>query len=97
MKTYFGYCKDDGFVKAKRKGRIDKFDKWDAIEKEWLENYFDKNVIPGKSALQGVGDMDEWLCEAYMETDYSTLKISDFEQSVKDFVAFKVRNDKNDQ
>jgi hypothetical protein len=47
--------------------------------------------------LQGVGDMDEWLCEAYMETDYSTLKISDFEQSVKDFVAFKVRNDKNDQ
>jgi type I restriction enzyme M protein len=95
IKTYFGYCKDDGFVKAKKKGRIDKFGKWDSIEKEWLDNYFDKNVIPGKSALQSVKDTDEWLAEAYMETDYSAIKISDFEQTVRDFYAYKVRSSKD--
>jgi type I restriction enzyme M protein len=91
IKTYFGYCKDDGFVKAKKKGRIDKFGKWDAIEKEWLENYFDKNVIPGKSALQGVKDTDEWLAEAYMETDYSSLKTEDFEKNIKSFLAYQMQ------
>jgi hypothetical protein len=36
---------------------------------------------------------DEWCAEEYMETDYTQLTDSDFEQSIRDFVAFHVAND----
>ena len=31
--TYFGYYKDDGFVKRKSQGRFDGLDRWDTIKK----------------------------------------------------------------
>ena len=42
--------------------------------------------------LKGDGDFrsDEWLCEAYMETDYSTLTDADFEKTIRDFLAYKI-------
>jgi len=30
------------------------------------------------------------ICEAYMETDYSTLTPSDFEKTVRNFVAYSI-------
>jgi hypothetical protein len=33
QETFFGYCKDDGFVKRKKLGRIDALGKWEEIEK----------------------------------------------------------------
>ena len=90
--TYFGYCKDDGFVKRKKMGRIDYYNKWDDIEKEWLDLYENKKVIDGKSALQCVTANDEWLCEAYMKTDYSTLTQQDFQQTVNDYLAYLVKS-----
>ena len=90
--TYFGYCKDDGFVKRKKMGRIDYYNKWDEIEKEWLDLYENKKVIDGKSALQCVTANDEWLCEAYMKTDYSTLTQQDFQQTVNDYLAYLVKS-----
>ena len=33
---------------------------------------------------------DEWLAEAYMETDYSSLKDEDFEQTIRDFLAYEI-------
>ena len=35
QETFFGYCKEDGFVKRKKLGRIDALGKWESIEKEW--------------------------------------------------------------
>ena len=35
---------------------------------------------------------DEWLAEAYMETDYSTLDFEDFEKVVRSYLAFLVDN-----
>lgn len=90
--TYFGYCKDDGFVKRKKMGRIDYYNKWDDIEKEWLDLYENKKVIDGKSAMQCVTADDEWLCEAYMKTDYSTLTQQDFQQTVNDYLAYLVKS-----
>lgn len=90
--TYFGYCKDDGFVKRKKMGRIDYYNIWDEIEKEWLDLYENKKVIDGKSALQCVTANDEWLCEAYMKTDYSTLTQQDFQQTVNDYLAYLVKS-----
>lgn len=90
--TFFGYCKDDGFVKRKKMGRIDYYNKWDEIEKEWLDLYENKKVVDGKSALQCVNADDEWLCEAYMKTDYSTLTQQDFQQTINDYLAYLVKN-----
>ena len=89
--TFFGYYKDDGFVKAKKLGRIDKFNKWENIKKEWLALYRERDVKEGLTAKKPVKWNDEWLCEAYMETDYSTLKEADFEKTVKDYLSYLVR------
>jgi hypothetical protein len=33
---------------------------------------------------------DEWLCEAYMKTDYSTVTNGDFEATVREYLAYQV-------
>ena len=90
--TFFGYCKDDGFVKRKKMGRIDYYNKWENIEKEWLDLYENKKVVDGKSALQCVTYKDEWLCEAYIKTDYSTLTKIDFQQTINNYLAYLIKN-----
>lgn len=97
--TFFGYYKDDGFSKRKNLGRIEKVDKdgngaWHDIEKEWLNLYRSKKVVVGKSAMQCVDASDEWLAEAYMKTDYSTLKESDFQQTINDYLSYLVKEGK---
>jgi type I restriction-modification system DNA methylase subunit len=90
--TFFGYCKDDGFVKAKKLGRIDKFDRWEKIKNEWLDLYQNLEVKNGLSAKKTVSWQDEWLCEAYMETDFSKLTQTDFKQTVNNFLAYDVKS-----
>ena len=94
--TFFAYCKDDGFKKRKNLGRVEQMDEngkslWSAIRKKWLDTYKNRDVIPGFSARQMVTGDDEWLCEAYMETDYRTLTEEDFRQTVNDYLAYLVR------
>lgn len=93
--TFFGYCKEDGFVKRKKMGRVDYYNKWDDIEREWLELYENRKAVDGKSALQCVTANSEWLCEAYMKTDYNELTVNDFEQTIRDFYSYKVKNGGN--
>jgi type I restriction-modification system DNA methylase subunit len=88
--TFFGYYKDDGFVKAKKLGRIDKFNKWQDIKTEWLRLYREKEVKEGLTAKKNVQWSDEWLCEAYMETDYSELTQKDFELTVQKYLSYLV-------
>ena len=92
QETFFGYCKDDGFVKRKKLGRIDALGKWENIVKEWLRLYRNKDVADGLSARHCVGYKDEWLCEAYMQTDYSKLTQDDFQQTVNDYLAYLVKS-----
>ena len=89
--TFFGYYKDDGFIKKKNKGRIEKID-WELTKKKWLDAFINLKSIPGLSVVKNVKDTDEWLAEAYMETDYSKLTENDFIQTIRDFIAFKVKN-----
>jgi type I restriction-modification system DNA methylase subunit len=86
--TYFGYYKDDGFVKRKIKGRIDVFGKWEDIKAEWVSSYINRKVKLGFSVNKIVSANDEWCAEAYMETDYSKLKKEDFVKILKEFVLF---------
>lgn len=91
IETFFGYCKDDGFVKRKKLGRIDAHAKWGTIESEWLKLYRNRDVIDGISARHCINAQDEWLCEAYIKTDYSKLKKDNFQQTVNDYLAYLVR------
>ena len=94
--TFFGYYKDDGFKKKKNLGRVEQMDgdgnsKWTQIEQKWIELYRDRKAVDGLSAVKKVNGNDEWLCEAYMKTDYSTLTEKDFQQTVNDYLAYLVK------
>lgn len=94
--TFFGYCKDDGFVKKKNLGRVEQFDeygnsKWKVIENEWLDLYERKAVEDGKSAVEKVDGDSEWLCEAYMKTDYTKLTADDFQRTLNNYLSYLVK------
>jgi type I restriction-modification system DNA methylase subunit len=92
-KTWFGYWKNDGFIKTKHKGRIDQDQVWEKIRDHWVESYRNKDDIPGECVKQYVTHENEWCAEAYMKTDYSTITQDIFEETVKKYMLFKLRND----
>ena len=95
--TFFGYFKDDGFVKKKNLGRVEKTKEnstegvWNDIEAKWLDLYRNRKTETGLSVVKKVNATDEWLCEAYMETDYSKLSDNDFEKTIREFYAFQIK------
>lgn len=91
--TFFGYFKDDGFEKRKGIGRVDVKDRWDDIERQWLNLYEHRATKAGLSVTQKVSYKDEWCAEAYMETDYSTLTDNEFVAKMRKYAAFLIDND----
>ena len=91
--TYFGYYKDDGFVKRKNRGRIDATGKWATIKDKWVSYYINRKTEVGFSVNKKITADMEWLAEAYMETDYSTLTDADFEENVLKYTTFLLSND----
>lgn len=95
--TFFGYYKEDGFKKKKNLGRVEQVDsatgrsRWVEIEKEWIELYRNRRSVDGLSATHKVTGDDEWLCEAYMKTDYTKLTEQDFQQTINDYLAYLVK------
>ena len=96
--TFFGYYKDDGFKKKKNLGRVEQTDpttgksKWVSIEEQWIDAYRKSKVVDGFSAVHKVSGDDEWLCEAYMKTDYTKLTEQDFQQTINDYLAYLVKS-----
>ena len=93
--TYFGYYKDDGFVKRKIQGRYDAFGNWDEIKEKWISNYFNRKQEAGFSVNKVVTADDEWVAEAYMKTNYSNLTDEDFTDTILDYVTFLFNNKVN--
>ncbi len=94
--TFFGYFKDDKFVKRKGTGRIEKTDNngkslWVGTEEKWLYLYKNRITEPGLSVTHKVNENDEWLAEAYMETDYNDLSESDFQNSINNYLAYLIK------
>ena len=94
--TFFGYFKEDYFIKRKGLGRIEKTDAegnslWVKQRELWLSLYRNRLEVPGLSVKQKVTWNDEWLAEAYMETDYSKLSASDFQATINDYLAFLIK------
>lgn len=72
-KTWFGYWRDDGFLKTKHRGRIDALDRWPGIREKWVSAFRSREIVDGLSVMREVGPQDEWCAEAYLKTDYSTI------------------------
>lgn len=94
--TFFGYYRDDNFIKRKGLGRIEKTDSsgnslWYKTEKLWLDLYKNKKTVPGLSVMKKVTAEDEWLAEAYMETDYNKLTEDDFNQSTLNYISYLIK------
>jgi len=91
QETFFGYCKNDGFVKRKKLGRVDYYGTWKEVEEKWLKLFRNRDIMDGLSARKAVTHKDEWLCEAYMKTDYGKLTQDDFQKTVNDYLAYLVK------
>ena len=94
--TFFGYFREDNFIKRKGLGRVEKTDSegnslWASTKDEWLDLYKNKKEVPGLSVMKKVTWKDEWLAEAYMETDYSILEESDFQKVINDYLSYLVK------
>lgn len=94
--TFFGYFKDDKFIKRKGLGRVEKSDDngnslWSKTEELWIDLYKNKKEMPGLSIKHRINWEDEWLAEAYMETDYSSLCEDDFQRVINDYLSYLVK------
>lgn len=94
--TFFGYFKEDNFEKRKGLGRVEKTDEngeslWESTKKLWLDLYKNKREVAGLSVMHKVSYEEEWLAEAYMETDYSQITEREFQQTINEFLSFIVK------
>ena len=96
-KTFFGYYKEDGFKKKKNLGRIEQMNpetgesEWELIKSKWIDLYNNRVSVDGLSVTQTVTGKDEWLCEAYMKTDYSKLSEVDFQATINEYLSYLVK------
>ena len=95
--TFFGYYRDDKFIKRKSLGRVEMTDEngyslWSKTEELWLDLYKNKKIKPGLSVMKKVKWKDEWLAEAYMETDYSNLASEDFEKTIRNYYSYIIKD-----
>ncbi|WP_165252842.1 N-6 DNA methylase [Adlercreutzia sp. ZJ304] len=94
--TFFGFYKDDGFIKKKNLGRVEQFNdegqsNWKQIQEKWLDLYKNKKVEAGYSAMCEVKGKEEWVAEAYMETDYMLLTETDFLNTTNNYLAYLMK------
>ncbi len=93
-KSWFGYWKNDGFEKIRNQGRVDFDGKFkNTIKLFWLDSYRYTKEIEGYSVLKNVNGWDEWLVEAYMQTDYLKLTNNYFEKNLKEYSTYKFYNE----
>lgn len=92
-KTWFGYWRDDGFIKTKHRGRIDAYGMWPLIKEKWIRAYRNREIIDGVSIMQTVGAEDEWCAEAYLPTDYNSVDLNKLSDAAKRYVVGRVMNE----
>lgn len=92
-KTWFGYWRDDGFM-MKKNSRVERSPGlWSQTKNQWLNDYWNAEEKQGYSCNRAVTQTDEWVAEAYLETDYSKLTQADFEKDVKKFLLYNLMVD----
>lgn len=84
---------DDGYVLSKNKGRTDVYNKWDKIEKDILLKLKTPEKFSDNISLvyKHIDINDEWIIQAHMNTDYSSLNDDSFIQSIKEHIIFSTK------
>ncbi len=83
--TWFGYWKEDGFIKDKRKGRINLGgykEKYDLLMNNY--RYYEKI---GFSVIKKIDYDDEWCCEAYMDIDFTDIPQINFINTMREYLS----------
>lgn len=101
--VYFGNWKEDGYYWHKTLGQVPdknriKFPKTpEEYKKDWLASFNNTNIddeygIWRKLTLGENGICnDEWIWEYFVETDYTTLSQDDFEEEVRKYMLFQLK------
>ena len=71
---------------------IDKFDKWNEIHEQWLNDFINQEERPGQCVRACVTAEDEWCAEAYLKTNYNNLTKSSFNKNMKAISSFNLLN-----
>lgn len=89
--TYLGNWKDDGYVWKKGLGRIPDGDRPIRQKERWLKSF--KRTIEDKEIgiWKCLNGEEECCWERYAETDYSKLTQKKFEEEIKNFMLFQLR------
>ena len=88
--TWFGYWREDGFIKTKHLGRVDIQERWPAIRDAWVKAFRNRDESPGLCVKHKVSPEDEWCAEAYLETEYASITPADFEREMRDYLVFRL-------
>lgn len=95
--SWFGYWRDDGFVKTKHQGRHDGAGRWPELKARWVTAFRDRAVIAGQSVMRAVTATDEWCAEAYLETDYARIQPRDLKQALKRHLLAQITSQEPDE
>ena len=88
--TFFMYAKDDGYMRLKNL-RVEKtFNSGKNTTNKWLKYYEEMKEDRINSIVRKVGPSDEWLIEAYMDTDYTQINEKMFEDTIKSYLAYRI-------
>lgn len=90
--TWLADWSNDGFIWSRTQGRIPG-PEWKEIHEQWLYEFTNRKEISEHSICQHVEAKDEWLMEAYVETDYNKITQEDFERSLFNYRLFNKEND----
>jgi len=94
-KTWLGYWRDDGFVKMKGRGRIDRHSQWEQRKSDWVQMFRNREVDGKMAVMREMTMDDEWCAEAFLTTDYGALSERDFATEVRKYFAFKILMEEN--
>ncbi|MDI9358583.1 MAG: N-6 DNA methylase [Phycisphaerales bacterium] len=83
--TWFGYWKDDGFKKEKKKGRIN-LGEYNDKHQLLMDNYryYEKT---GFSIIKKINYNDEWCAEAYIDISFSNIPEIEFINTMKEYLS----------
>lgn len=88
--SWFALWTDDGHAVIPKQGRKDT-GRWTNIREQWLRAFragVNGDDVPGQTVTRAVCATDEWVAEAYIETDYAALTKSAFEKVVLDYALY---------
>lgn len=92
-KTWFAYCRNDGFIIQKTLGHYVPARCWEGIGKQSRAGCRNRKSCPGFSAARRVAVEDEWCAEASIEADYSRMIARSIPSAPQDYVIYKVQRE----